>query len=428
MSTPSRQPGPSAGADQTSLRRANLVARAAQPARPRAPVPSPAGRPSSGSTRPPSPAWSPSSPSAAWSATAGPSAAPSGARRPPSSSTAAGCAVSGAEINVHHVADPRPRPPRRRGERARSPSTPAGETPEVVLGRLAGLLGEHACATSAARGMAPVGVVVGAAGLIDRDQRQPDPRRPTSAGATSRSPTMLRDLLGDPAYPIEIDNEANLAAVAEATAGRPAPPRHPGHPRRGRRRWRHRRRRPAAARQPRVRRRVRSHHRRRPGPPVRLRAPRLLGDGRRPAPAARPGRRPRRPGPRPRPGARGDAGRAQPPRRRWATTRTLAALREVAYGLGVGAAHAGQRPQPGVIVLSGYFAEVGRWLREIVQARARRPACSPRTPAAPRVALSTLGLHRRRARRRHRRRRAGLRRPDVRRPAHARGARQTISE
>ena len=48
--------------------------------------------------------------------------------------------------------------------------------------------------------------------------------------------------------------------------------------------------------------------------------------------------------------------------------RTLAALREIGHGLGVGAAMLANALNPGVIVLSGYFAEVGPWLREVVEA------------------------------------------------------------
>ena len=68
------------------------------------------------------------------------------------------------------------------------------------------------------------------------------PTGPTSAGATCPVGDLLRERLGAP-YPITVDNEGNLAAMAEATPGDPRPPGHPGDLRRGRRRRRDRRRR-----------------------------------------------------------------------------------------------------------------------------------------------------------------------------------------
>ena len=81
--------------------------------------------------------------------------------------------------------------------------------------------------TSARRGIAPVGLTVGVAGLVDRERdvlaHGPEPR----GGATSPVGDLLRDRLGA-AYPIAVDNEGNLAAIAEADARRPGPAGHPG--------------------------------------------------------------------------------------------------------------------------------------------------------------------------------------------------------
>ena len=46
---------------------------------------------------------------------------------------------------------------------------------------------------------------------------------------------------------------------------------------------------------------------------------------------------------------------------------------------------------PGVIVLSGYFAEVGRWLQEVVEAELAAGVLAPDAGGTT-VALSTLGF------------------------------------
>ncbi|HET6938460.1 MAG TPA: ROK family transcriptional regulator [Nocardioides sp.] len=89
---------------------------------------------------------------------------------------------------------------------------------DEVLDRLAELV-DRTVADLAGRHVDPVGLAVGVAGLVDRDR-----------GVLTRGPNLdwhdvpvgglLRDRLGD-AYPITVDNEGNLATLAEATPGDP---------------------------------------------------------------------------------------------------------------------------------------------------------------------------------------------------------------
>ena len=71
--------------------------------------------------------------------------------------------------------------------------------------------------------------------------------------------------------------------------------------------------------------------------------------------------------------------------------RTLNALQQVAHGLGVGAAMLCNALNPGVIVLSGYFAEVGPWLKDVVEAELADGVLAPGAGGTT-VALSTLGF------------------------------------
>ena len=64
-------------------------------------------------------------------------------------------------------------------------------------------------------------------------------------------------------------------------------------------------------------------------------------------------------------------------------TRTLAALDQVGGWVGVGAAILANALNPGAIVLSGYFAEVGRHMRPAIEEQPGRRACWRRRPAAP---------------------------------------------
>lgn len=131
----------------------------------------------------------------------------------------AGAYGLGAEINVHHVST---RAVDLAGvvvsERRTSVDT-RGLGPDAVIDQLVELL-EGTLADLAAFGATPVSAVVGVAGLVDRD-------RGTVSVAANLGwkdvalTTLLRDKLSEPDYLLEVDNEANLAAVAEATPGDP---------------------------------------------------------------------------------------------------------------------------------------------------------------------------------------------------------------
>jgi predicted NBD/HSP70 family sugar kinase len=71
--------------------------------------------------------------------------------------------------------------------------------------------------------------------------------------------------------------------------------------------------------------------------------------------------------------------------------RTLAALERVGDWVGVGAAVLANAFNPGVIVLSGYFAEVGRWMRPAIESRLDAGVLAPNA-GGTRVELSTLGF------------------------------------
>ncbi|MGY1808284.1 ROK family protein [Blastococcus sp. SYSU D00669] len=71
--------------------------------------------------------------------------------------------------------------------------------------------------------------------------------------------------------------------------------------------------------------------------------------------------------------------------------RTLAALERVGTGLGTGVAVLINLFNPEVVVLGGYFAVLGRWLREPLAAELESRVFAPRTAGA-RVVMSTLGF------------------------------------
>jgi predicted NBD/HSP70 family sugar kinase len=264
----------------------------------------------------------------------------------------------------------------------------AGRPAEEVIGRLAELL-VATMGDLTERGAVPVGLVVGTAGLIDR-----------ATGNLALAPNLgwrdvpvaalLRAHLGEPAYSIEIDNEANLAAVAEATQG--ALQRGdvlviPGEVGVGAGII-------ADGRQLRgsqgyageVGHMSVDAQGRRCGCGRRGCWETVVGLSRLLDLAADPDDLVRAPD-------LGLEARMDEINRRAALgdDRTLAALREIGHGLGVGAAMLANALNPGVIVLSGYFAEVGSWLRDVVEAELVAGVLAPRAGGTT-VALSTLGF------------------------------------
>jgi predicted NBD/HSP70 family sugar kinase len=87
---------------------------------------------------------------------------------------------------------------------------------EEVLDRLAGLVEET---VADLRGAQPVGLTVGVAGLVDRE-RDLLTFGPNLGWHDVPVGDLLRERL-DPAYPVTVDNEGNLASIAEATPGDP---------------------------------------------------------------------------------------------------------------------------------------------------------------------------------------------------------------
>lgn len=77
-------------------------------------------------------------------------------------------------------------------------------------------------------------------------------------------------------------------------------------------------------------------------------------------------------------------------RARRGDTRTLAALHQVGGWLGIGAAGLVNALNPGVVVLSGYFAALGQWLRPAVEEALAAGVLAPHAGGS-RIALSTLG-------------------------------------
>lgn len=131
----------------------------------------------------------------------------------------AGAFGVGAEINVHHVTTYAVDLAGETVSERRMSVDTRGLRPDQVVDRLVELLG-GTLGDIAGRDALPVSIVVGVAGLVDRD-----------SGTVSVAPNlgwqdvplaeMLRERLDDPTYLVEVANEANLAAVAEATPGDP---------------------------------------------------------------------------------------------------------------------------------------------------------------------------------------------------------------
>ncbi|GAB3253784.1 ROK family protein [Nocardioides dilutus] len=89
---------------------------------------------------------------------------------------------------------------------------------EQVVDRLAELV-RQTLADLTRRGIAPAGLTVGVAGLVDRD-RDVLTHGPNLGWRDVPVGDLLRERLGMD-YPIAVENESNLAAIAEATPGDP---------------------------------------------------------------------------------------------------------------------------------------------------------------------------------------------------------------
>jgi predicted NBD/HSP70 family sugar kinase len=256
-----------------------------------------------------------------------------------------------------------------------------------VIDHLAELVG-RTTADLTARGATPVGLTVGVAGLVDstRDVLTLGPNlgwRDVPVGG------MLRERLR-PAYPVVVDNEANLAATAEAVPGDPQ--RRDilvisgevglgggivadGRLLRGRQGY-------AGEFGHMI---VDPHGRRcgcgRTGCWETVAGLRALLDAA--TDADDPVRDP----------ALGLEARLAELNRRadLGDTRTLAALEQVGGWVGVGAAILANALNPAAIVLSGYLAEVGHHLRSAVEARLEAGVLAPQA-GGTRVELSALGF------------------------------------
>jgi predicted NBD/HSP70 family sugar kinase len=129
------------------------------------------------------------------------------------------CGV-GAEVNVNHVAtialDLAGTPVAERRLSLDTVNLDAGE----VLDHLADVVA-RTFDDIAARGARPVALTVGVAGLVD-SQRAVVTLGPNLGWRDVPVAALLRERLGGPPYPIVIDNEANLAAIAETVPGESA--------------------------------------------------------------------------------------------------------------------------------------------------------------------------------------------------------------
>jgi predicted NBD/HSP70 family sugar kinase len=128
------------------------------------------------------------------------------------------CGV-GAEINVHHVASfALDLTGGLVSERRQSLDTGRLDAGEVA-DRLADLV-HRTCDDVAAHGARPVALTVGVAGLVDA-ARAVVTHAPNLGWYDVPVARLLQERLGDLSCPIVIDNEANLAALAEAVPGDP---------------------------------------------------------------------------------------------------------------------------------------------------------------------------------------------------------------
>jgi predicted NBD/HSP70 family sugar kinase len=297
----------------------------------------------------------------------------------------AGAFGVGAEINVHHVTTLALNLAGETMSENRTSVDTRGLRPEKVVDQVVELL----AGTLSELEADPVSIVVGVAGLVDHD-----------SGTVSVAPNLgwqavplgglLRERLHDPAYLVEVANEANLAAVAEATPGDPE--RRDilvihgeagigggivaeGRPYRGRHGF--------AGEFGHM---LVDRDGRRCGCgrigcwETVIGLSRLLEDA----------------------ADEGDALRSSELdleqkvtelNRRAAAgdERTLAALHRVGTWVGVGATALTNALNPGLIVLSGYLGEVGAWIKDDVEAEIARGVLAP-DAGGTRVALSTIGF------------------------------------
>jgi len=124
----------------------------------------------------------------------------------------------GAEINVNHVSTMAVDLAGEVVSERRLGIDVGGLAPAEVLDRLAGQVRET-LADLAHRDIEPVGLTLGVAGLVDRD-RDVLTVAPNLDWRDVAVGDLLRERLGS-SYPITVDNEGNLAAMAEATPGDP---------------------------------------------------------------------------------------------------------------------------------------------------------------------------------------------------------------
>jgi predicted NBD/HSP70 family sugar kinase len=125
----------------------------------------------------------------------------------------------GAEINVNHVAtialDLSGTVISERRASIDARQLDVGATIEALAGLVAQTFDDVA-----ARGARPAGVTVGIAGLVD-ETRTVLTLAPNLGWRDLPLATMLSDRLASPPYPVVIDNEANLAAIAEVAQAEP---------------------------------------------------------------------------------------------------------------------------------------------------------------------------------------------------------------
>ncbi len=126
------------------------------------------------------------------------------------------CGV-GAEINVDHIAVFARDLAGTEVSQRRIPIDTVQLDGAEVLDRLAELVAS-VFDDVAAQGARPVGLTVGIAGLVDAD-RALLTHGPNLGWRDVPLADMLRERLGGPAYPITLDNDANLAAIAELVPG-----------------------------------------------------------------------------------------------------------------------------------------------------------------------------------------------------------------